>query len=572
MNGKQFNRVTATLVIVTAVIALAGEPAQALSGAIFTTDRNGHRVNQNIYRDKCDVYLDGGPGPGAPPSSAALPEGWYYFQVTDPSGKELLSTDGIQNRQFYVNGSGVIAAAINHPTQVDKDGKEYGARVVQLCPYLDTPNSGGVYKVWVTRQEDYDEGLGGRHGFIPAFCKTDNFKVARRPPTQYLTIKKFRDCNFNGQYDEGEAWLPGWYLWITPPDGPDFVGEEFQTPLTLDAWPGTWMVREILQDGWLQTALIIDGVAQDPVSDTATVTFGTRDETHIVAFGNIPTGSIRACKFYDRDADGVKDSGEPPVAGIRFDLVGTDVTAADPLVPNVNRTGYTGSGGGVVFEGLLPGIYTLTEVLPTNCGWQATTDTVIENIIITCESPTELDYAFGNICTGQADFDTKGYWHNKNGLDEITAADISYVNGLVPYSSPSTYFDAGDEPFNGKFANGTDVAAAFNDKDLIAPAGTTLAEISQFLVDANAGGDPREQLAQQLLAFILNVRHRLGGDTAIQLPDGRWATAGSIINAAISAWSSGATGDQNALATLLDQLNNNDAVSCVLLVPCEVVY
>ncbi len=44
----------------------------------------------------------------------------------------------------------------------------------------------------------------------------------------------------------------------------------------------------------------------------------------------------------------------------------------------------------------------------------------------------------------------------------------------------------------------------------MAPEGTAKAEVSQFLVDANAGGDPREQLAQQLLAFIFNARNRLG--------------------------------------------------------------
>ena len=73
-----------------------------------------------------------------------------------------------------------------------------------------------------------------------------------------------------------------------------------------------------------------------------------------------------------------------------------------------------------------------------------------------------------------------------------------------------SYFGDGDEPFDGKFANGDPVAAspgAIGAPD-IAPAGTTEAEISQFLVDPNAGGDPREQLAQQLLAFIFNMKYR----------------------------------------------------------------
>ena len=42
-----------------------------LSGAIFTTTVDGSIVNENVrYEVKEDVYLDGGPGPNAPPSAA----------------------------------------------------------------------------------------------------------------------------------------------------------------------------------------------------------------------------------------------------------------------------------------------------------------------------------------------------------------------------------------------------------------------------------------------------------------------------------------------------------------------
>src|SRR5687767_9419006 len=73
-----------------------------LSGAIFTTLVDGSRVNANIYRAKTDVYLDGGPGDGAPQHAAALEDGDYYFQVTDPSGKTLLSTDDISCRRIEI--------------------------------------------------------------------------------------------------------------------------------------------------------------------------------------------------------------------------------------------------------------------------------------------------------------------------------------------------------------------------------------------------------------------------------------------------------------------------------------
>lgn len=175
--------------------------AHAPSGAIFTTLADGSEVNFNHFPSKEAVYLDGGPGPGAPQHAAGLDDGRYVFQVTDPSGKTLLSTDLARCRQFdVVNGviSQVVAQPDNcqHQTGFDID---HSATTVQLFPYNDTPNPGGVYKVWVTRVEDFLAGCqalgvadglnvvnaglkpGNFHGFVPAHCKTDNFKVKKSP-------------------------------------------------------------------------------------------------------------------------------------------------------------------------------------------------------------------------------------------------------------------------------------------------------------------------------------------------------------------------------------------------------
>jgi hypothetical protein len=169
------------LAIAVAVVgsALAAPPVQ-LSGAIFTTDASGVPVNLNIYAAKEDVYLNGGPGINAPDDAAGLPAGTYSFQVTDPSGKTLLSSDPVVCRQFTVNASGVIedvvpAGGCEHATGAD--GEDGGA-TVQLFPYDDTPNNGGVYKVWVTPTELLDcDAAGNKNCFVPRFSKTDNFKV-----------------------------------------------------------------------------------------------------------------------------------------------------------------------------------------------------------------------------------------------------------------------------------------------------------------------------------------------------------------------------------------------------------
>ena len=208
----------AVLALVSALFMGGSVLAHAPSGAIFTTVANGSEVNLNQYPSKEAVYLDGGPGPGAPQTAAGLDNGTYVFQVTDPSGKTLLSTDPAKCRQFTVaNGviSGVVVTGCEHSTGSDVD---HNATTVQLMPYGDTPNQGGVYKVWVTFLQDYacnsnlnivDCKAGGKHGFIPSHSKTDNFKIKQKGPITEIDVQFFNDKDGDGHLGAGEPQLYG---------------------------------------------------------------------------------------------------------------------------------------------------------------------------------------------------------------------------------------------------------------------------------------------------------------------------------------------------------------------------
>jgi len=179
--------VLATVLVVPAALALAPVSSAhpnpvPLSGAIFTTDGTGTPVNLNIYDSKQDVYLNGGPGVNAPVGAAGLPAGTYSFQVTDPPGKMLLSTDPVECRQFTVDADGVITAAVGVPAScahVEGTSGDDSGVSVQLYPFDDTPNNGGVYKVWVspTSLLVSASDRSGSFGFVPHHSKTDNFKV-----------------------------------------------------------------------------------------------------------------------------------------------------------------------------------------------------------------------------------------------------------------------------------------------------------------------------------------------------------------------------------------------------------
>jgi hypothetical protein len=188
--------------ILLASMAMLGSPATAapsgnqLSGAIFTTDATGTPVNLNIYDSKEDVYLNGGPGINAPDDAAGLPAGDYTFQVTDPSGKTLLSTDPVECRQFTVDASGVITSVAVSGTCAHTpgtSGDDTGISV-QLFPYNDTPNNGGVYKVWVTPTSQLlaPDTQGTRYGFVPRYSKTDNFKV-RNPLIVEIDVRFWKN-------------------------------------------------------------------------------------------------------------------------------------------------------------------------------------------------------------------------------------------------------------------------------------------------------------------------------------------------------------------------------------------
>src|SRR5260370_33972860 len=80
-SSKWLGVIAFSVVFVVFLVSIPKTPVSAappLPGAIFTTNVNGTRVNQNQFAAKCAVYLSGGPGPNAPPTAAELPTGDYY--------------------------------------------------------------------------------------------------------------------------------------------------------------------------------------------------------------------------------------------------------------------------------------------------------------------------------------------------------------------------------------------------------------------------------------------------------------------------------------------------------------
>lgn len=279
----------ATGLALAAALVAGPASAAAIHGALFTTDSVG-TVNVNQYDSKADVYLSGGPGFNGSCASAALDDGEYVFKVTNPSGTVDLSAAAdpdITHRRFTVAG-GIIVSAINHPVT---NGPCGGQQLVQAAPFDDTPNNGGVYKLWVTRYSDYL----ANNGFSPGSTKTDNFHVKEQsiePETADLNVYKFYDANGNGAWDSDEVPLFGWAMTVASNAG--LVGTQLtQSPDGITSFNGLdpannpYSVTEgTAGAAWHQSASIINGAPTGSPTNPVTGLALVAGQTTEVIFGN----------------------------------------------------------------------------------------------------------------------------------------------------------------------------------------------------------------------------------------------------------------------------------------------
>jgi hypothetical protein len=202
--------------------AFTAVPAGAVNRALQTTLQDGTIVNFNVKpATSCDaIYITGGAQNLT--SAGISPSGTYYFQVTDPSGNSILSTDVVTDRTLNVNSNGRITGSTGtHPNGAFNPAN--GETTVLLWPFLQTPNNGGVYKAWISTDPT----------FTNSTTKTDNFKCIQPggpppcdpnvdptcqepPPNVDILGTKFYDANANGVQDAGETGIDNWLISVAP--------------------------------------------------------------------------------------------------------------------------------------------------------------------------------------------------------------------------------------------------------------------------------------------------------------------------------------------------------------------
>jgi hypothetical protein len=240
--------------VLLSVIAAAGAlPAVAqVSGSIQTTLPTGATLQGSRYPSKTQVFFTAGP---QNQKASGLPDGRYYFQVTDPSGSTLLSTDPAACRQVVVSGgrlagawdpvkqalepagSPLDTANCEHASVAPTANSASGAAAMQVggavraCSIdasgpdilCNTPNPGGEYKLWLIAQSSAVGKCnttvnpdGFTLNFDRSCAKTDNF-TTELPAVSHTAACAFNDTNGNGVLDPGELMISGWPITATVP-------------------------------------------------------------------------------------------------------------------------------------------------------------------------------------------------------------------------------------------------------------------------------------------------------------------------------------------------------------------
>jgi uncharacterized repeat protein (TIGR01451 family) len=248
---------------------------------------------------------------------------------------------------------------------------------------------------------------------------------------------KFEDLNANGAKDSGEPGLSGWTIKlmkegalvdskVTAADGSySFTG----------VVPGSYTVEEDAQDGWTQS------YPASPGTYSMTLVSGV-DGPKDIDFGNWRKAGLSGLKFWDKNGNGVKDSGEPGIEGWTIKLMNGETEVASTV---------TGADGSYSFTGVLPGSYTVEE--DAQDGWLQTCPAspgIYSLNLLSGIAVSNID--FGNFwatgISGMKFEDLNGNGAKDSGEPGLAGWTIKLMNGATEVASAVTA-DDGSYSFTG---------------------------------------------------------------------------------------------------------------------------
>ncbi len=457
--------------------AFAFGQAAAVTGAVSTTvnesfDGAGHcqngnpNVNCNIYDGKQYVWLSG------LPDSAGLNNGTYLFAVLDPGG-QANPNDGAPKNLSDTTADPWPAGSSNADGSAIPSGDVYGNRTftltngvisysgthnfdsnkIQLMPYDDTTNPGGVYILAICSLA---------HGYPvdPSKCKYDAFKIQestspRPPPGHPLTVTK----DANGADENTFTWTItkdvdktivkqiggsatfNYTVKVTHDGGtisnvevtgtisvfnPNVDDSNATVPVDIDG------VTDQLSDGTVCT--VTDGGAQ-------TLTQAKTDFAYTCNLSSLPSGTLSNTVTVSW-SDQPLDNGTELAAG-SADFTFASISFTETKIDNcVNVTdSFDGTLGTVCVGDANPTSFTYSRTIPVpqfGCLPYNNTATFTTNTTGTTGPASQTVTVCGPAATGAL---TIGFWKGPNGQNLITTycqsgALGTYLRGLGSGSGP----------------------------------------------------------------------------------------------------------------------------------------
>ena len=255
---------------------------------------------------------------------------------------------------------------------------------------------------------------------------------------------------------------------------------------------------------------------------TATLVSGAAFATYVYP------GKICVQKFYDRNANGIRNTGEPLISGW-------------PMTLNPGGITKNTVSGQAIFV-VAPGTYSITEGTPIQTNWFQSAPRVNGVVVnpltgIHVYSYQTKTVKFGNYCKKPSGGRTPGYWSNKNGEatmndDGGNASELQLLRDLHLVGANGNAFDP-----------------------------TTYGQFNTWLLDGNAV-NMAYMLSVHLAAMSLNIEAGFVNGSSFYAPYG--GTINSLVAAAnasllanpLTIDASAARTQQERLKNFLDSLNN----------------
>jgi hypothetical protein len=141
--------------------------------------------------------------------------------------------------------------------------------------------------------------------------------------------------------------------------------------------------------------------------------------------GGVPEATLHVIKFYDANANGLNDDGQL-ITGWKVNIMDINIDRTTPVTVIVS-----------------PGDYTVTEYMPHEINWIATTQ---NPVYITLNNGDNKTVEFGNVCLGPGGGRTLGFWSNKNGKAVMNDGgtmnpELSLLSGLCLRDGNGNNFD-----------------------------------------------------------------------------------------------------------------------------------